>query len=122
MADRRRRTLLDFAIAASAAVVPVLLLVLFIVGVVRPADPATAGRIGDRHVSVRQVAALKTFERAIVRRPSVTVGPPTAILILDRLPQCRCGVGRPRRHPRSTARRAREHGGHGAVARAASVR
>ena len=89
MADPRRRTMLDFAIAASVAVVPVLLGVLLVVGVVRPADPATVARIGDRHVSVRQVAALKTFERAIVRRPNVAVGPPSAILILDRLPQCR---------------------------------
>ena len=89
MAEQRRRTLLDFAIAASVAVVPVLLIVLLVVGVLRPADPLTVARIGDRHVSVRQVAALKTFERAIVRRGSVAVGPPSAILILDRVPQCR---------------------------------
>ena len=89
MAEQRRRTLLDFAIAASVAVVPVLLIVLLVVGVLRPADPLAVARIGDRHVSVRQVAALKTFERAIVRRGSVAVGPPSAILILDRVPQCR---------------------------------
>ena len=83
-------SLLDFAIAASAAIVPALLLVLLIVDVVRPLDPAThVVRDGDRHVSVRQVAALKTFERAIVRRDRVTVGPPTALLLLDRIPQCR---------------------------------
>src|SRR6266702_1253561 len=90
MAERRTTTLLDFAIAASAAVVPVLLLVLLVVGVLRPLDPAFQGaRNGDRHVSVRQVAALKTFERAIVRRDTVAVGPPTALQLLDGVPQCR---------------------------------
>jgi hypothetical protein len=83
-------SLLDFAIAASAAIVPVLLFVLLVVDVIRPLDPAARPvRDDDRHVSVRQVAALKTFERAIVRRDRVTVGPPTALLLLDRLPQCR---------------------------------
>jgi len=85
----RRRTLLDFAIAASAAVVPVLLLVLLAVGLLRPADSTTPVRNGDRHVSVREVAALQTFEHAIVRRAAVNVGPPSAVLLLDRLPQCR---------------------------------
>ena len=90
MAEGRATTLLEFAIAASAAVVPVLLLVLLVVGVVRPLDPAAPTvRNSDRHVSVRQVAALKTFERAIVRRDTVTAGPPTARLLLDRVPQCR---------------------------------
>jgi len=90
MSERRRTTLLEFAIAASAAVVPVLLLVLLAVGMVRPLDPAgPAARNGDRHVSVRMVAALKTFERAIVRRDAVTAGPPSVLLLLDRVPQCR---------------------------------
>src|SRR2546430_13254234 len=90
MAEGRATTLLEFAIVASAAVVPVLLLVLLVVGVVRPLDPAgPTVRNGDRHVSVRQVAALKTFERAIVRRDTVTVGLPTAGFLLDRVPQCR---------------------------------
>ena len=90
MAERRAPTLLEFAIAASVAIVPVLLFVLLLVDVIRPLDPALPlVRAGDRHVSVRQVAALKTFERAIVRRDTVTVGPPTAILLLDRVPQCR---------------------------------
>ena len=90
MPERRARTLLDFAIAASAAVVPVLLLVLLAVGVAHPPAPAPgSGSELDRHVSVRELAALKTFERAIVRRNAVTVGPPTAILLLDRIPQCR---------------------------------
>jgi hypothetical protein len=83
-------TLLDFAIVASVAIVPVLLFVLLLVDVIRPLDPTLpSARAGDRHISVRQVAALKTFERAIVRRDTVTVGPPTAILLLDRIPQCR---------------------------------
>jgi len=86
----RRSTLLEFAIAASVAVVPVLLLVLLAVDVIRPLDPAApATRGGDRHVSVREVAALKTFERAIVRRSAVTAGPPSAALLLDRVPECR---------------------------------
>ena len=38
MAEGRATTLLDFAIAASVAVVPVLLLVLLLVGVARPLD------------------------------------------------------------------------------------
>ena len=88
MPEKRSTTLLGFAIAASAAVVPVLLGVLLLVALVRPLDPA-ALRNGDRHVSARQLAALKTFERAIVRKDTVTVGPPSAILILDRVPQCR---------------------------------
>jgi hypothetical protein len=90
MPDRRARTLLDFAIAASAAVVPVLVVVLLAVAPAHRPDPATitAGN-ADRHVSVRELAALKTFERAIVRRSDVSVGPPSAELILDRMPSCR---------------------------------
>ena len=69
MAERRKASLLDCAIVASVAVVPVLLGVVALVAVVRPADPDAAWRQGsnDRHVSVRHVAALKTFEHAIVR-------------------------------------------------------
>jgi hypothetical protein len=90
MGEKRSISLLQFAIAASVAVVPVLLLVLLLVDVVRPLDPgAPTVRSGDRHVSVREIAALKTFERAIVRRSQVTIGAPTAILLLDRVPQCR---------------------------------
>ena len=90
MPERRHTSLLQFAIVASVAIVPVLLLVLLLVDVVRPLDAtAPVVRNGDRHVSVRQVAALKTFERAIVRRDRVTVGAPTPILLLDRIPQCR---------------------------------
>ncbi|TMH62537.1 MAG: hypothetical protein E6H55_08010, partial [Betaproteobacteria bacterium] len=85
MAEGRATTLLDFAIAASVAVVPVLLLVLLLVGVARPLDTVgQAARNGDRHVSVREVAALKTFERAIVRRDAVSEGPPSVLMLLDR--------------------------------------
>ena len=66
MRERRDRSLLDFAIAASAGVVPVLLAVLLGIGV---AVPGVAPQ--QSHVSVRQVAALKTFEQAIVRRSDV---------------------------------------------------
>src|SRR4030095_16068233 len=90
MAEARRITLLDFAIAASIAVVPVLLGVLLLVAVIRPMDPtAPAVRNGDRHVSTRQLAALKTFERAIVRRDSMTASAPSAQTLLDGVPQCR---------------------------------
>jgi len=90
VADARSTTLLRFAIAASVAVVPVLLGVLLLVAVVRPLDPAApSARAGDRHVSARELAALKTFERAIVRRDTVAIGPPSALLLLDRVPQCR---------------------------------
>src|SRR5947207_4445799 len=83
----KRTTLLGFAIVASVAVVPVLLGVLLLVAVVRPMDNATP-RNGDRHVSARALAALKTFEHAIVRKDTVMIGPPSAILLLDRIPQC----------------------------------
>jgi hypothetical protein len=90
MAEKRPITLLEFAIAASVAVVPVLLGVLVVVAEVRPSDPsAKARRDSDRHVSVRQVAALKTFEHAIVRRDKVTGALPTAEALLDGVPQCR---------------------------------
>src|SRR4029453_12464698 len=90
MADRRPVTLLEFAIAASVAIVPVLLAVLVIVAEVRPSDPSAKARHnGDRHVSLRQVAALKTFEHAIVRRSTVKAQLPTAEALLDGVPQCR---------------------------------
>ena len=88
MAERRALSLLDLAIGASLAVVPVLLAVLLVVADMRPADPG-AHRNGDRHISVRQVAALKTFERAIVRRDSVRAPLPTAEALLAGVPQCR---------------------------------
>ena len=93
MTDKRSRTLLDFAIAASVAVLPILLGMLLLVAVIRPArTPSTAPGQGDRYVSVRHVAALKTFEQAVVRRaatPSSALEPPTAATVLAGLPQCR---------------------------------
>ena len=87
---KRPTTLLDFAIAASVAVVPVLLGVLLLVAWLRPLEAGSRGKIdGDRHVSVRQVTALKTFERGIVRRDSVGSGPPTAAALLAGVPACR---------------------------------
>ena len=82
MAERRKVSLLDCAIVASGAVVPVLIGVVALVAVVRPADPDAAWRQGrnDRYVSVRHVAALKTFERAIVRR---TVQEPRLVTTSD---------------------------------------
>ena len=86
MRDPRAASLLDFAIAASIAVVPVLLAVLLSLGTVAPS--ALRGASGDSHVSVRQVAALKTFERAIVRRDSVQSGPPDAQALTALIPEC----------------------------------
>ncbi|HEY2819061.1 MAG TPA: hypothetical protein VGK44_18225, partial [Casimicrobiaceae bacterium] len=80
-------TLLELAIAASVAVVPVLLAVLLFVVEVRPSDPS-ARRSSDRYISVRQVAALQTFERAIVRRDRVRAALPTADALLAGVPSC----------------------------------
>jgi hypothetical protein len=67
--------------------VPVLLGVLLLVAWLRPLEAGSRGKIdGDRHVSVRQVTALKTFERGIVRRDSVGPGPPTAAALLAGVP------------------------------------
>jgi hypothetical protein len=85
---RRPASLLEFAIAASIAVVPVLVAVLLTVAWLRPVDSRVT-RGADRHVSVRQVAALKTFEHAIVRRDKVTAGAPSAPALLDGVPACR---------------------------------
>jgi hypothetical protein len=77
MAERRDRSLLEFAIAASAAVVPVMVGILVLVAVVRGGDadePRSAA--ADRYVSARHVAALRTFEGAIVERPKGAVPHP----------------------------------------------
>src|SRR3982750_4796644 len=89
VADRGKVTLLDLAIAASLAIVPVLLGVIALVAVVRPGDPDGIDRQGrsDRYVSVRRVAALKTFERAVV--PRGTDAPSTrARDVLAGVPPC----------------------------------
>jgi hypothetical protein len=89
MAEKRASvTLLELASIASRAIVPVLLAVLLIVGYQRNAD-TTPARGSDRHVSVRHVAALKTFEYAVVRRDRVTAGPLSADALLTRVPACR---------------------------------
>src|SRR5580765_2912160 len=86
----RSTTLLEFAIAASIAVVPLLLVVLVVVAELRPADPSAKARPnGHQHVSLREVAALKTFERAIVRRDAVTAALPSPEALIDGVPQCR---------------------------------
>ena len=90
MSLKRPITLLEFAIAASVAVVPLLLVVLVVVAEMRPSDPSAKARPnGNQHVSLREVAALKTFERAIVRRDAVTAALPTPDALLDGVPQCR---------------------------------
>ena len=91
MAERRKVSLLDCAIVASGAVVPVLIGVVALVAVVRPADPDAAWRQGknDRYVSVRHVAALKTFERAIVARGRQAPAAIDAAQVLDGVAACR---------------------------------
>src|SRR3954454_8341317 len=87
MGEKRAITLLDFAITASVAVVPLLLAVLVIVGAAAAA--AKARHNGDQHVSLRQVAALKTFEHAIVRRNLMAGARPSPQALIDGVPQCR---------------------------------
>jgi hypothetical protein len=86
---RRPLTLLQLAIAATAAVVPVLLGVLLAVASARRGDDAEPARVSERHVSVRHVAALKTFESAIVRRDHAATPLPSPDALLERIPQCR---------------------------------
>ena len=97
MAEPRRATLLQLAIGASVAVLPVLLAVLLLVAVWRPVgepvDGADAG--AERYENVRLVAALRTFERAIVPRARVGQGPPDAAALLQGLPDCRAGWAAP---------------------------
>ena len=90
MAERKASSLLDFAIAASVAVVPVMLGIVLLVAVVRPADAdAVASRAQpERYLSVRLVAALKTFEPAVVQR-GVAAALPTPADLLEALPHCR---------------------------------
>jgi len=91
MVERHDTSLLDFAIAASIAVVPVMLVIVLLVAVIRPVDPGAASwrSPADRYVSVRHVAALKTFEQAIVQRPATAHTAPTAVEVVDGIPQCR---------------------------------
>ena len=89
MRDPRPITLLELAIVASAAVVPVLLGVLLVVAWPRAIDDGGPVRGDERHVSVRHVAALKTFEHAIVRRERVGTAPPSVEALLAGVPQCR---------------------------------
>ena len=89
MTPRRTFTLLEFAIVASLAVVPVLLAVLLAVGWLRPLEAAARPAAPDRHLSVRHVAALKTFERAIVRRDGASREAPSAQALLAEIPGCR---------------------------------
>jgi hypothetical protein len=84
------RTLLDFGIGASVAAVPVLIAVLVVVAWFRPLDTTSrSAQNGERHISVRHVAALKTFESAIVRRRDIKSAPVTAQLLLEGVPACR---------------------------------
>jgi len=94
MSESRSVTLLQLAIAASVAVVPVLLTVLLLVVLPGRAEDAKVAGNPDRHVSVRHVAALKTFEYGIVRRDQVRAPAPSAEKLLERVPQCAREWGR----------------------------
>src|SRR5512143_1920129 len=87
MADARPLTLLELATVASRAVVPVLLAVLLVVAA-RRADTLPSSTGSERHISVRQVAALKTFELGIVRRDRVKIGTLSGDALVERIPQC----------------------------------
>jgi hypothetical protein len=86
---KRERTLLEFAIGASVAVVPVLLAALLFVAWLRPLDAAEGARDPDRHIAARQAAALATFEHAIVRRDLVRHAPGDAVALITTVPACR---------------------------------
>src|SRR5436190_6558283 len=87
--QHRPASLLEFAIAASLAVVPVLLGVVLLVGVIRPADVEASGKSPqERYLSVRLVAALKTFEPAVVKRSAVASKLPDGAGVLAALPEC----------------------------------
>ena len=85
MADTRS-SLLGFAVAASVAVVPMLVGVLMAIGAVFPSDRQSAAT--DVHVSVRQLAAMKTFESGIVRRDAVAARALDADALLGAIPEC----------------------------------
>src|ERR1700674_522312 len=124
MAERRRLTLLQRAVAASMGLGPVLFGVLLIVASARQADSARPAQNGDRHVSVRHVAALKTFEYAIIRRDQVKAGPPSAETLLEHFPQCRTewdGRGGVLTRARRLLTRASNDGSSGATRMAAQL-
>ncbi|HEV8691143.1 MAG TPA: hypothetical protein VGQ91_12655 [Ideonella sp.] len=99
MAERSTRSLLEFAIAASLAIVPVMLGMLLLVAVIRPADPDAQQRnASDRYRSVRQVAALKTFEEAVVARSSSEPLSLSGGALLAGLPACQREWGVSWRH------------------------
>lgn len=85
-----RASLLELAIAASAAVLPVMLGVVLFVAEGRQAPRADAAS-PERHLGVRQVAALRTFEQAVVVRAAAATGrhEPDAAALLQALPACR---------------------------------
>ena len=86
MRERSDATLLDFAIAASVAIAPMLLAVLVAIGEFLPSDRETAP--ADAHVSARRLAALKTFEHAIVRRDDANHMDIDARAVVAALPEC----------------------------------
>ena len=91
MAERRTLALLDCAIAASAALVPVMVGVVAVVALVRPAGSDAGGRAerSDNYVSVRHIAALKTFEAAIVARPAAAPAAVGGADVLAGIDACR---------------------------------
>ena len=93
MAERRPPSLLGFAITASMAVLPIMLGIVLLVALGPPSPLALHAAPRDaaaRYTSVRQVAALKTFEQAIVRQADAPVAAaPRADDVFAGLPACR---------------------------------
>jgi hypothetical protein len=86
--ERRPLTLLQLAVAATVAIVPVLVGVLLVVASMRQPDRARTAIGEERHISVRHLAALRTFESGVVRRTDVRVPVPDAHALLDGIPEC----------------------------------
>ena len=84
-------SLLDCAIAASLAVVPVMLGALALVAWLRPAEAGAGARPlhPGHYLSIRHVAALKTFEHAVAPRRDDTLVVVTSAQVLDGLAPCR---------------------------------
>src|SRR5690349_13230669 len=89
MADRAPLSLLRLATLASLAITPVMIGVLLAVASWREHAVVGAAGSAERHVSVRHVAALKTFEQGVVKQGRAVTAPPDAAALLEALPQCR---------------------------------
>ena len=88
MSRRAPLTLLQLAVAATLAIVPVLVGVLLVVASMRQPDRVRTAVGEERHISVRHLAALRTFESGVVRRTDIRTPIPDARTLLERIPEC----------------------------------